>query len=104
MVGWGGGARRGGAAPPHLDEVAYMFDALLTQRRVVIRCVADDFAPSLLAGERREAILKYSDVVVGLGDLGFRLPRPRWTQRAVVRRRVICAVLPPRGDGDPLLQ
>src|SRR5712691_646046 len=100
----GKSAQLASAIPPHLDEVANVLDTLLTERRVVVRRVADDLAASLLAREGREAVLEDGDVVVGLGNLGFGLPWPGWAQRAVVRRRVICAVLPPRGDGDPLFQ
>src|SRR5712692_1167242 len=45
-----------GAVAPHLDEVTNVSDALLPERRVVIRRVADDFAPSLLSGEGWEPI------------------------------------------------
>src|SRR5712692_3904534 len=93
-----------GAVAPHLDQVANVFDALLPERRVVIRRVADHLAPSLLSGEGWEPILEYRDVVVGLGDLGFGVARPGGTERTVVLGRVVRAVLAPRRDGDPLFE
>src|SRR5712691_3727540 len=92
-----------GAVAPHLDEVANVFDALLPERRVVIRRVADHLAPSLLSGEGWEPVLEYRYVVVGLGDLGFGVAGPGGTERTVIWRRVVRAVLAPRRDGDPLL-
>ena len=68
------------------------------------RRVAHDFAPSLIAGVGRKAILENGNVIVRLGNLGFGLPRTRRTKRAVVGRRVIGAGLPPGCDRHPLLE
>jgi hypothetical protein len=70
----------------------------------VIRRVADDLATPLLGGEGREAVLEDRDVVIGLRYLGFEMTRPGGTKRTVVSGRMVGAVLPPRRDGDPLLQ
>src|SRR4029077_7491875 len=97
-------AQLAGAVTPHLDEVTNVLDALLTERRVVIRRVADDLAPPLLAGERRKPILEYGDVVVGLGNLGFGVTGSRGAKRTVVLGRVISPVLAPGRDRHPFFQ
>src|SRR6266446_1313883 len=93
-----------GAVAPHLDEVANVLDALLPERRVVIRRVADHLAPSLLSGEGWEPILEYRDVVVGLGDLGFGVAGPGGTEGAVILGWVVGPILAPRRDCHPFFQ
>ena len=68
------------------------------------RCVADDLTTSLFARVGGKAVLEHRDVVVGFGDLGLFFSGTGGAKRAVVRGRVIGAVLPPRRDGDPLFQ
>ena len=66
--------------------------------------VADDLGPALVARVGRESVFEDRDVVVGLGDLGLGLTWPRRAQGAVLRGRMVGAVLAPRCDRDPLLE
>jgi hypothetical protein len=93
-----------GAVAPDVDEVADVLDGLRPQRRVMVRRVTDDLASTLLTGVRGETVLEDRDVVVRLGDLGLERARPGRAERAVVRRRMVGAVLAPRRDGDPFLE
>jgi len=70
----------------------------------MVRGVADDLASALLARVRGETVLEDRDVVVGLGNLGLERAGPGRAQWAVVRRRMVRAVLAPRRDGDPFLE
>jgi hypothetical protein len=68
------------------------------------RCVAHDLAAALVACVGRKSIFKDSDVIVRLGDFGFWLAGTRRTKRAMLGRRVIRAVLTPRGDRHPFFE
>src|SRR5579864_3080518 len=89
---------------PNLDQVPDVVDALLAERRIVVGRVADDLATSLVAGVGRESVLENCDVVVGFRDLGFLHARPGRAQRAVIRGRMVGAILAPRRHRDPLFE
>src|ERR1700686_550243 len=70
----------------------------------VIGRVANHLASPLVPGVRRKSILEDCDVIVGLGNLRLFFSWTRRAERAMVGGRVIRAVLPPGGNGDPLFE
>ena len=66
--------------------------------------IANDIAPPLVACVGRKSIFEDGDVIVRLRDLRLLLSGTRRAKRAVVRARMIGAVLPPGSDGDPLFE
>src|SRR5207249_8875650 len=66
--------------------------------------VTDDLGAALVVRVGRKAVFENHDVVVRLGDLGLGHPGPGRTERAVLGRGVVCAVLPPWRHSDPLFE
>ena len=92
------------AVAPDLDQVAYVVDALLSEGRVVRLRVAHDLGATLVARIRRKSVFEDDDVVRRLWDLGLRLTWPGRAEGAVLRRRMVSAVLAPRRHGDPFFE
>jgi hypothetical protein len=98
----GPGQQLGGAVGPGLEHQGCPRLGELGEGRVVFGREADDLAaPAVRAAERGEAVLEDGHLVVRRRDLGEPVAVGR-AQRALVGRRLVRAVLPLRGDGDPL--
>jgi len=93
-----------GAVTPYLDQVLDVIDRRLTKRLVVHRRVAHDLTSPLLSSEGWESVFEDCDVIVGLRDLCFEMPWLGGAERAVIRRRMVGAVLTPGRDSDPFLK
>ena len=115
------GHQVGGAVPPCVDDEPGMRRFEPRERTGVVAGEADHLAAAVTrrgheagtgaahrrryricgTGQAREPILENDDVVVGRGHLAGQAGRT-WTQRALVGRRLVGAVLAQRGDDHPL--
>src|SRR5438105_8479904 len=83
------------AVLPDLDQVPDLPQRLSAEGGVVVRRVADDFTTPLLAAEGWEAVFEDGNVVVPLGDLGFRPAGPRRAEWAFVGGGMVGRILSP---------